>query len=179
MISLDLGCGARKTAGAIGVDCCRLPGVDVITDLTRIPYPFAKDSVDLVHLNHVLEHMDSPVNVLAEVWRVCKTGAEVHIRVPHYTGSFAWRDPTHKRCFTSHSFSYFGENSYSYYTKARFKVRLVRLKYFLEPPYRRIYRLGGALVQWVLDHHPTFAEKYLAYLVGGIDELQVVLEVEK
>jgi hypothetical protein len=31
----------------------------------------------------------------------------------------------------------------------------------------------------MLDSHPTFAERFLAYWVGGIDELQVVLETVK
>jgi SAM-dependent methyltransferase len=179
MTILDLGCGARKRPGALGADICRLPGVDVIADLSRLPYPFATASVDQVHLNHVLEHMESPVEVLAEVWRISRTGSKVYIRVPHYTGTFAWKDPTHKRCFTSESFAYFGANPYSHYTEARFRVCSLRLKYFLEPPYRHLYRLWGVAVQWLLDRHPTFAERFLAYLVGGIDEIQVTLEAVK
>ena len=31
----------------------------------------------------------------------------------------------------------------------------------------------------MLDRHPTFCERFLAYLVGGIDELQVTLVAVK
>lgn len=172
---LDLGCGNKKVEGSIGVDLYRLPGVDLIFDLSRPPYPFATGSVDRVHLRHVLEHMDNPVEVLAEIWRISKPGAGIHIRVPHYTGPYAWRDPTHKRCFSSGSFSYFGANGYSYYTPARFSVGSLRLNYSMRPPYRRAYRIWAAFVQSVLDRHPTFGERYLAYLIGGIDEIQVTL----
>jgi len=103
MIILDLGCGKAKAAGSIGADLYPLSGVDLIFDLAHPPYPFAADSVDVVHLRHVLEHMEDPVEVLSEVWRITKPGATVNIRVPHYTGPFAWRDPTHKRCFSSKS----------------------------------------------------------------------------
>ena len=179
IVSLDLGCGKGKIPGSIGTDICQLSGVDIIHDLTQFPYPFATASADQIHMNHVLEHMDNPVQVLTEVWRISKNGAKVYIRVPHYTGPYAWRDPTHKRCFSSHSFDYFGTNSYSYYSPARFSITSVRLKYFMMPPYRRIYRLWGVLVQWALNRHPTFAERFLAYLVGGIDEIQVILEAVK
>jgi SAM-dependent methyltransferase len=179
MTVIDLGCGLRKVEGAVGVDVRALPGVDVVADLSRIPYPFANASTDVIHLNHVLEHSSHPVAVLSEIWRIGRNGSTVSIRVPHYTGRFAWVDPTHQRCFTSESFNYFGSNSYSYYTEARFNVRRLRLKYFMERPRRWIYRLWGALVQTVLDRHPTFSERFLAYLVGGIDEIQVTLEVVK
>ena len=109
-VSLDLGCGQRKVAGATGTDVRPLPGVDVVHDLTRRPYPFATSCADEVHLNHVLEHMPDAIQMLEEVWRITKPGAKVLIRVPHYTGPYAWKDPTHVRCFTSESFDYFGSN---------------------------------------------------------------------
>ena len=179
MTVLDLGCGAKKTAGSIGADRCPLPGVNVLADLTHFPYPFATGSIDRIHMNHVLEHMDNPVDVLTELWRISKDGAEVHIRVPHYTGPYAWKDPTHRRSFTSESFDYFGGNSYSYYTPARFAVRTLRLQYMMTPPGRRLYRWLAALAQSLLTRHPTFFERYLAYLAGGIDEIQVTLAAVK
>lgn len=179
MVTLDLGCGTRKVTGSIGVDCHPLSGVDIICDLDHFPYPFASDSVDRVYLNHVLEHLDDPVRALAEVWRISRRNALVDIRVPHYTGVYAWKDPTHKRCFSTRSFSYFGSNAYSYYSSARFGIESVCLKYFMEPPSRWIYRCWGSLVQWVLDSHLTFAERFLAYQVGGVDEIQVILKTNK
>jgi len=179
LVVLDLGCGQRKIPGATGTDLRRLEGVDVVHDLARGPYPFATSCADEVHLNHVLEHMPDAIKVLEEVWRITKPGGSVHIRVPHYTGPYAWKDPTHVRCFTSESFDYFGSNIYSYYTAARFRVADVRLRYFWDPSYRRVYNWWAAVVQWVLDLHPTFFERFLAYIVGGIDEMQVRLVAEK
>lgn len=179
MVVLDLGCGARTVEGAIGTDIRRLPGVGVVCDLAHFPYPFATASVDQIHMNHVLEHLDNTVGVLTEVWRISKRGARVHVRVPHYTGRYAWKDPTHQRCFSSESFKYFCENGYCYYSAARFRIESLRLRYMVERPDRCIYRGWGAFVQHILRRHPTFAERFLAYLVGGIDEIQVTLEVIK
>jgi SAM-dependent methyltransferase len=179
-VVIDLGCGARKTKDAFGVDAAALPGVDLVHDLRDLPYPLPGDCADQVVLHHVLEHFADPLPVLEEAWRIARPGGRVQIRTPHYSGVYAWKDPTHRRAFTSESFHYFGENGYSYYTHARFHVVGVRLKYFMEEhlwpwPHRAFARC----VQWVLDHHPTFGERFLSCLVGGIDELQVTLEAVK
>ena len=126
---MDIGCGRNKVPGAIGVDCMALPGVDVVHDLDCFPYPFAADSVDEIHINHVLEHLPNVIATMEELWRICKPNAKLHIRVPHFTGILAWKDPTHRRSFTSESFGYFGDNDYSFYTHARFQVMSVRLQY--------------------------------------------------
>jgi SAM-dependent methyltransferase len=176
---VDIGCGQNKVAGAIGVDCMALPGVDVVHDLDRYPYPFAADSVDEIHAYHVLEHVPDVMTTMEELWRISKPGATVHIRVPHFTGILAWKDPTHKRSFTSESFGYFGENGYSYYTRARFQVVSVRLGYSIQPKNRWVARVFAKMMQFLLDWHPTFGERCLAYLIGGIDEIQATLKAIK
>jgi SAM-dependent methyltransferase len=172
----DLGCGARKTEGAFGVDTVGLPGVDLVHDLTARPYPLPDSCADEVVLHHVIEHFADPLPLLEEVWRLTRAGGRVLIRTPHYSGPYAWIDPTHRRTFTSQSFHYFGENGYSYYSHARFQVARVRLKYFMEQEqWPRAQRAWGRVMQWVLDRHPTFGERFLCYLIGGIEELQVTL----
>jgi SAM-dependent methyltransferase len=179
-VVIDLGCGARKTKDAFGVDAAALPGVDLVHDLRDLPYPLPGDCADQVVLHHVLEHFADPLPVMEEVWRIIRPGGRVRIRTPHYSGRYAWNDPSHRRAFTSESFHYFGENDYSYYTRARFRVREVRLQYFMEEnlwPWP--HRTFGRAVQGLLDRHPTFGERFLCFLVGGIDELRVTLEAVK
>ncbi len=176
---LDIGCGRNKIPGAIGVDSCGLAGVDIVHDLDCFPYPLASDSADEIHANHVLEHVHDVLGVMEELWRICKPGAMLYIRVPHATGVLAWRDPTHRRSFTSESLRYFGENEYSYYTHARFEVAGTSLRYRMAQSTRRTRRVLGRIVQWLIDRHPTYAERHLAYLVGGIDEIRFVLKAVK
>ncbi|HXU13634.1 MAG TPA: methyltransferase domain-containing protein [Terriglobales bacterium] len=177
---LDVGCGNNKIPDAIGMDCVALPGVDVIHDLSSFPYPFNADSIDAFHINHVLEHLSDVIGTMEELWRIAKPGATVHIRVPHFTGVLAWRDPTHRRSFTSESFRYFGDNSYSYYTHARFQVVSVRLRYVAhQESCRGFSRWLARAVQSMLDNHLAFCERYLAYLLGGIDEIRVTLKAIK
>jgi SAM-dependent methyltransferase len=179
-VILDLGCGARKVPGAFGIDIARLPGVDLVHDLEAVPYPLPESCADAIHLNHVLEHLENPLPILEEAWRIARPHGGVFIRTPHYSGMYAWIDPTHRRTFSARSFHYFGENNYSFYTRARFRVVHVRLQYFAdEHVWSWPYRAWGRAVQWVLDRHPTFGERFLCYLVGGIDELRVTLEAVK
>jgi SAM-dependent methyltransferase len=183
-VILDLGCGQTKVHGAIGVDSRPLPGVvDICHDLTAYPYPFEDNSADEIYLRHVLEHLPDTLRIVEEVWRILKPGGFLHIHVPHFTGIYAWKDPTHVKCFTSESFEYFGENRYSYYTHARFAVVSTQLRYSMTDDAREsgsVLRRGCAkFIQWMIDCHPTFAERHLAYLVGGIDELRCVLQASK
>jgi SAM-dependent methyltransferase len=179
-VVFDLGCGGRKVEGAFGVDGVALPGVDLVHDLRARPYPLPAACADRVELNHVIEHFDDPIALLEEVWRIARPGGTVSIRTPHGSGPLAWKDPTHRRAFTSESFRYFGENGYSYYTGARFRVSAVRLQYFMEARYwPRPLRVWGRLVQRLLDAHPQFCERFLCYWVGGIEELRVTLEAVK
>jgi len=179
-VILDLGCGAGKVPGAFGVDIVDQPGVDLVHDLEATPYPLPENSADEIHLNHVLEHFANPLPILEEVWRLSRPDGQVLIRTPHYSGTYAWIDPTHRRAFSAKSFHYYGENAYSFYTNARFHVVRVRLKYFMiEDDWPWPHRAWGRAVQWVLDRHPTFGERFLSYLVGGIDELRVTLAAVK
>lgn len=90
---LDLGCGRRpyplwiksppreiidRCALAVGCDVCR-DSLKGNTDfkalvLCRDSLPFANDSFDLVTANMVVEHLDKPDRVFAEVKRVLRPG---------------------------------------------------------------------------------------------------------
>ncbi len=103
MIAIDIGCGANKKPGAIGVDRAAVRGVDVVAAAERLP--FRESSVDAIYAAHVLEHVEPLVPVIEELWRVSKPGARIHVWAPHFTsGLYVWSDPTHRRGFTSLTF---------------------------------------------------------------------------
>ncbi len=121
---LDVGCGKNKTRGAIGIDFCKIPGVDIIHDLNVFPYPFDDNTFDKVIMKHIIEHLDNIIKVMEEIHRISKPGAEVFIKTPHFSCRDSWRDPTHKHHLALDSFDYFTDNTEltDYYTKARFKI---------------------------------------------------------
>src|ERR1044072_2072267 len=66
---LDIGCGANKVAGAIGMDVNPRTAADVIHALDELPYPFADDEFDEVIGRHVIEHVHDPIAVMSELHR--------------------------------------------------------------------------------------------------------------
>jgi len=170
---LDIGCGPNKHPGAIGMDKVALPGVDVVHDLERIPWPFPDDEFDVVHASHVLEHLKDLLPVMDEIHRVMKPAGRLIVRVPYYRHETAFRDPTHYRFFTEQSFDYFapdGESRYglNYYSKRRFRVVSMA------------YGYGGG-VAWHIDKYVPSRplRKFLHVLVSRKAELQFTLVAVK
>ncbi len=116
MRRLNVGCGKDIRKGWINLDRVRLPGVDVIHDITDLPLPFDKETFDEVLYQHVLEHIENYVVVLGEFHRILKPGGRLAVIVPHFTSKDAYSDPTHQRFFSAHTFRYFvSQHPRSYY----------------------------------------------------------------
>jgi SAM-dependent methyltransferase len=123
MKKLNIGCGNDIKKGYVNVDIRNLPGVNVVWDITKTPYPFEENSVDLIEMHHVLEHLENPLKVLEEFWRICKPGAKIIISVPHWSHFTAYGDLTHKKYYSSAIFMYYETGDSKYYSeKANFKV---------------------------------------------------------
>ena len=130
---VDLGCGNRKFAGSIGMDIVAVPGVvDVIADMSR-GLPFRDNSLDGLYAYHVLEHVDDFLGLMGEIWRVCRHGGRVRVKIPHASSPYIlWKDPTHKRGLSIATFAYFDDTyfdgaAFSYYSPARFRIERARL----------------------------------------------------
>lgn len=123
--SLDLGCGSQKRPGAVGVDIVPFPGVDLVADLNRFPYPFKDNAFSRIVLSHVIEHLADVVAVMEEVYRIAKPGATVEVLTPHYTDNHSWGDPTHRWHLNTRSFDQFRDDlsdGRRRYSRARFRV---------------------------------------------------------
>jgi hypothetical protein len=110
-IQLDIGCGAQKQPGYVGMDKRALPGVDVVHDWNVYPWPFPDESVLRVVAAHVVEHV-SPIDGnfirwMDEVWRICKPDAQVAIVTPHGLSVGYMADPTHCNPCNEVTWSYF------------------------------------------------------------------------
>jgi predicted SAM-dependent methyltransferase len=123
---LDIGCGAHKHEGAVGVDRRKLPGVAVICDFEQ-GLPFRAESITTVHLHNIVEHMHDLVSFMVELYRICEPGGKVYIRTPYYASREAFVDPTHVRYITEATFEYFDYPNY-YGLKTNFKIRSTYFK---------------------------------------------------
>ena len=53
-----------------------------------------------MHASHIVEHLHDTLRFFAEIHRVAKHGAIVHIVTPHYSSRDSWVDPTHVKHFS-------------------------------------------------------------------------------
>lgn len=125
IVAVELGCGQTKQntefyeqnlnispTKIIGVDMVKCKGVDVVHNLTKFPYPFADDSVDVIYTCHFLEHLDGEerMKFFNECYRILKVGGKMRHVHPYYKSVRAVQDPTHK-------WPPISENSYFYWDK--------------------------------------------------------------
>ncbi len=124
-----MGCGKNMLPDHVNADLVALPGITVTCDFAHTPFPFKNGAFSEVIALDILEHLPDTVAVMEEIWRVCKDGAKVRIKVPHYKSSNAYKDPTHRSYFTEDTFEYFDKGAISWYSNARFKVKNVKKTY--------------------------------------------------
>jgi len=158
---LDIGCGNHKVKGSIGLDSVKIEGVDIVHNLNKFPYPFKKNTFDVIYANQVLEHLEAPLNdILEELCRICKLDGRIKILVPHALSVGAFTDPTHVKYFTYFSFDYFGSNEQSYYSKTR--VKILKRK-FLYMTGRKSSKLLRPLER-LINSMPKIYSHFLAFI---------------
>jgi SAM-dependent methyltransferase len=104
---LNLGCGTDIKKGWVNLDSADLSGVDVVHDINTLPLPFDDGSFDEVLCNDIIEHIADYVPLLKELHRILAPGGMLHIRVPHFTSTNNFIDPTHRRMFSIFTFDFF------------------------------------------------------------------------
>lgn len=98
-VNVNLGSGDAPMVGFINVDMQRLPGVDVVHNLEKFPWPFPDNSVDLIIASQLVEHIEPHggifIKFMDEAWRILKNKGQFMIATP-YAGSIGYfQDPTH------------------------------------------------------------------------------------
>ncbi|HYD50591.1 MAG TPA: methyltransferase domain-containing protein [Terriglobales bacterium] len=126
-MKLNLGCGDKRKPGFLGVDQYRAGGVDVLADVTRLP--FADSSVDAFHLDNVIEHIPDMVGLVRELVRTGRPGAAIEVITPHFTAWASWRDPTHVHHLSYFSMDHFAHKWVADFAGARVRVASRRLSF--------------------------------------------------
>lgn len=173
--TLELGCGRKRTPGAIGVDINPRVKPDVLWDLNKTPYPFQQDSFHEIICSHVLEHLDNIVKVMEELHRIGTAGCVIRVNAPYFTSINAYMDPTHRHFFTSRTFDYFCSEPPNElfdldYSTARFRKRTARV--LSMPGF-----IKDIVTRWINDHLELY-EKRLAFIFPRF-EIYYELEVLK
>jgi predicted SAM-dependent methyltransferase len=160
-VVVDLGCGPNKIPGAFGIDLRAIVGVNVVCDVEQA-LPLRNNSVDVVWLRHVVEHIRNLTELMEEVYRISRPGGAVEVVVPYYTSRGAFRDPTHVRYITEDTFQYF-EPPTDYGIRTNFKIE--KITYDIRKPFRCL---------------PAYFQKRCRrYLWNVVDNMSVTLRVIK
>jgi SAM-dependent methyltransferase len=167
---LDVGCGSAKWPGAVGLDISPDTDADVVHDLDEFPYPLEDDAFDQVLMQDVIEHVAEPIRVIEELVRVCRDGARIHLRTPHFSSALAYGDPTHKHYLSADGVRSLAEPRFAHYTATRLRVVRVTLDLWL--PFRA---LG---IGRLANRFPVPYECYLAFRFPAMN-IRAEFEVRK
>lgn len=143
MNKLNLGCGKDiQTSGGnwVNLDRLNLPGVDVVHDLGKLPYPFEDGMFSYIKAQDVMEHLPNftedgrPMYVafIEECHRLLEPNGTLWIQTPGWDASFMWIDPTHVRGFDVQSMDFFDPDtdfgrSTGFYSQVKFKVKAIKM----------------------------------------------------
>jgi SAM-dependent methyltransferase len=178
-VRLNLGCGHQRLSGFIGVDCNpRAQGADVLCDLARVPFPFRDSAADEVLMDHVLEHLPDVLATLEEIHRICKPGAKVRVRSPHF--SCAWGHAGHRSAIGWYLFELFQPDHEERYGDAIFRVERRRLHWMRPRDVTTVWRrVVNGFISWLANVHPIFCQRIWCYWVGGFEEIEFEVTVVK
>jgi predicted SAM-dependent methyltransferase len=169
---LNIGSGRDVKPDYVNLDSVKLPGVDVVHDLNRFPWPFKDNEFSEAYCSHVLEHLDSIIRPMEEIWRILKKGGRAVIEVPIFPSVGAMADPTHKSFYTYQTFNYFRVgDGLNYYTKARFRIVKRKIVFSKLLPF----------LTWFFNISPQMQKFYVYFLsfLLPAEVLKVELETVK
>ena len=110
-VNIDLRGGIQSQKGFITVNDRDLPGVNVVYDLEKTPWPFSNECADLLAAPFLIEkinpHKYGFIKFMDEAWRVLKQGGQFMISTT-YGGSYQYnQDPTNVNPCNEATFCYF------------------------------------------------------------------------
>lgn len=109
-MKINLGSGTKRYPGYLNVDIDSGSSPDYVVNLETDKLPFEDNSIDGVLAHHVLEHLgDGFFNCVQELYRVCKHGTIIDVKVPHPRHDTFLIDPTHRRPIYPHTLDMFSK----------------------------------------------------------------------
>ena len=169
-MKIDLGCGGNIKEGFYGVDF-------ETHNLNIFPYPWDSNSVDEVYMSHILEHLNNPVEVMREVYRIIKPNGLVTVKVPHVSGRCAWNNIEHNNVFNLDWCDSLVSGEGTTIKPLPFIVVSKCLHWSCSN-----YRIGHGrrfidfLIDYLVNLNVRIFERLFIYWVGGVEEIEWVFK---
>ena len=110
---LNMGCGFKKLNDHWNVDIEIRCNPDQVLDFEVTPWPYDDNFFEKITADNILEHLGQDpkvfTNIIKEMYRVSKNGAEWFIKVPHHRCDLYWDDYTHVRALSAKTFRMFDQ----------------------------------------------------------------------
>ena len=184
-IVIELGCGPVKNyTNSISIDLLDYPTVDIVGDLMDVLKVFRPNSVSKFYSSHLFEHLDDIPEVLKELKRVLCINGLIEIKVPHFSNSFFYSDPTHRNFFGLYTFSYFFNDSI-YHRKVPEYERIdgvdLERTYLIFRSYKPHYisHMIRKLFGFLVNLHPVLQEIYEESFVNFISCYEIHIVAKK
>ncbi len=91
---INVGSGRKVLEGWDNLDKHKKFGANIIADLEK-PLPIKSNTYDYVLFENTLEHLNDPLKVMEEIFRITKFGGKIYVTVPY--GREAWDSIDHKK----------------------------------------------------------------------------------
>src|SRR6266436_2381761 len=84
-----------REEGFLGIDTVSSDSVDYVVDIKRFPWPIDDAVVDTIFIADYLQRLDGRerINFMNECGRVLKVGAQLIVKVPHWSSMRSVSDP--------------------------------------------------------------------------------------
>ena len=183
---LNVGSGEFPKEGFVNVDFYARIEPDVSHDLNSFPYPFEENRFELIEADHVLEHLNDPFGVMKELHRIAADGAQIVIRVPHFSRGFTHAD--HRRGFDLSFPYYFNPSFQGGYQGLELTLESARLtwltqkylkKTIMSPLTFKIGVLLDTVFNFFANLHPFVCSRIWCFWVGGFEEVEFKFRVVK
>lgn len=178
-MKINIGAGDTRYDGFLNCDYDERTNPDFLFNIEKDPWPFEDNTVEQVIAHHVMEHMgEGYFHCLQELYRVCKHGAIIDIRVPHPRHDYYLNDPTHRRPITPDGLSLFSKkyndacieqnaaaSRLGYYFKVNFEV--VDVNEIPDPMYIKTFegKPFDQVKQYIHEHNNIIMEYHIKLVV--------------
>lgn len=182
MKKLNLGCGRIKMEDCLNVDVDPSCKPDIVHDLNIFPYPFSANEFGKIYMDHVIEHLRDPLEVLAELARISTDNCEIVIKCPHF--SCNWLHPGHESAISTYLFDFFADVNATQCPGVAFKVEKISLFWLRN---RKDYLVGriffvrmlNTIINFFANLNVRMAERIWCYWVGGFEEIYFKVRISK
>lgn len=124
----------------LGYESIDLLGGHITADLEKV-WPIEEGTVGLVRAHDALEHMQDPIHVMKEAYRVLANEGWLLSLTPSTDGRGAFQDPTHKSFWNSNSFWYYTKEQQARYINTPVKFQLNRIKNFYPSDWHQFHQI--------------------------------------